>query len=336
MSIIIKEDLLFGKIAVLNNIITQGQLDEAIGIQNSRSYFAPIAAILLQKGYLTRQQMHTILETQKRRLPRPAIAPQEKRDDLIFAYLAEKLNLTNLAAIHDGITMQNQMVKRGLLFRISEILINLGYLTVEQAEQIAIEQERLIISCPDCDTKYNTIGLQCDKFVCKKCGMEMLIPEDILQMYSPYEIEVFRKNLDEIAKQESLNVLYAELEPLRAKRQKVIIIPEDGDSLYVSYGAYETSDEDSIEELIGEPVDELDFITAGVATIDKLKQHKYTDEWYWNRDIVSDISGETSSADISSEEIEDEETIDLDYRVWQKRHIFQNTMTIAQSSDSNL
>lgn len=66
-----KEDSLFGRIAVLNNIITQEQLTEALEIQKSKQEFSPIGLILLKKNYITRDHLKAILETQKKRLPNP-------------------------------------------------------------------------------------------------------------------------------------------------------------------------------------------------------------------------------------------------------------------------
>ena len=95
---IIKEDILFGRIAVLNKIITQEQFEEALLIQKKGKYLRPIGMILLEKKYITEKDLKAILETQKR-LPKPAINPQEKRDDIAFAYLAVKNNLLNLEPI---------------------------------------------------------------------------------------------------------------------------------------------------------------------------------------------------------------------------------------------
>lgn len=304
-----KEDFLFGRIAVLNNIITQEQLDEAIAIQKSRPYFSPIAIILLHKNYISRQHLQTILETQKKRLPRPAISPQEKREDLIFAYLAEKLQYTNIDAIYDAIGLQTQMVKRGLLLRLFEVLVNQGYLLPKHAEDILTIQEQAIISCPDCDTKYNILGLQTSVFVCKKCNAELHIPETMLALYDAKEIEELRKKLDEMAKQETLMLLRAELAPLRNKKQ-LPELPTD-DKLHLNFGVSETSDEDVMEELLGEPINELEFITAGEVSAQRLEEHKYTDEWYWSRDIMADMSGETSNADQGSADINDEDTMDI-------------------------
>jgi len=294
-------------------------LDQALAIQRERSYFSPIGMILLKLGYLSKDQLHIILETQKKRLPKPAIAPQEKRDDLIFGYLAEKLNYVTVAAIYDGLAFQNQMVRRGLLFRLSEILINQGYITVKEAQQLSDEQDRLIIPCPGCDTKYNILGLQTSQFLCKKCGCELEIPEDLLKTYDAAEIEAFRVNLDEMAHQETLELLSGAASFRQSKKRKT---PEAADDwpLRLSIGVSETSDEDAMEEAIGERMDELNFITAGEATAGKLEEHKYTDEWYWSRDIIPDFGGEISSADMGCDDVKDEEIIDIASLSQQTKH----------------
>lgn len=320
-----KEDILFGKIAVLNNIINQQQLDEAITIQQSKNYFCPIAIILYRKKYISKQHLQNILETQKKRLPRPAISPQEKRDDLIFAYFTEKLQFTNLAAIYDALSLQTQMVKRGLLLRLFEVLINQGYLLPEQAEHILNLQEKAMIVCLSCGTKHNTLGIQKKFFPCKKCGSELDIPDDVFGLYDLNEIELLHRKLDEMAKQETLILLQADLAPLHNKK-KISELPAD-DGHHFTYGVLDTSDEDVMEELLGEPIHEPDFITVGEGSTKCLEEHKYTDEWYWSRDIISDLGGETSDADQGNDTIADEDIIDMDQLLRKQRKKNPNPKT---------
>ncbi|MBP7022038.1 MAG: hypothetical protein KBC30_09520 [Planctomycetes bacterium] len=199
---LIKEDHLFGKIAVLNNFITEAQLEEAIQIQLQRKdTLASLPLILLNLGYITNEQFRDILETQKRRMPKPAVHPQEKRDDLVFAYLAVKNNYVEEEEIYQCLTAQSSLAKHGLLFRLSELLVAKYHMTLSQAEKILLEQDSLVLSCSQCGLRYNMLGLQTPEFTCKRCGLFICISPRILKDYNINDMDSFQNSLQSIAQE---------------------------------------------------------------------------------------------------------------------------------------
>jgi Fe2+ or Zn2+ uptake regulation protein len=200
---IIKEDLIFGRIAVLNNIISQEQMDEALAIQKNSDVPRLLSMILLEKGYISRLQFKAILETQKKRLPKPAITLQEKREDIAFAYLAVKYRYVDAETIYSCLQQQTELVKKGLLFRLSELLVNHRQLTVETAEHIIALQENRIMECPRCNTRYNTVGMQPDsEFTCKKCELTLHVPCQTGDENEAEAIEEFRQAIEAIAERQ--------------------------------------------------------------------------------------------------------------------------------------
>lgn len=202
---IIKEDMIFGRIAVLNNIISQEHLDEALAIQKTSDPPRLLSMILLEKGYISKLQLKTILETQKKRLPKPAVTIQERREDIAFAYLTVKHKYVDVETIFACLQQQSELVKKGLLFRLSELLINQGKLTVQAAEAVLALQDNRIVECPRCNTRYNTVGMQPHaEFACKKCDIVMRVPSQTDDENEAEAIEQFRQAIESIAEKNRL------------------------------------------------------------------------------------------------------------------------------------
>ena len=202
---IIKEDLIFGRIAVLNNIISEEQFQEACEHQKRLEIPKPLGLILLNKGYINRLQFKAILDAQKKKLPRPAITLQERREDIAFAYFTVKHNYLDVETIYECLQIQSELVKKGLLFRLSELLINQGYLSVSETDTIVQLQNSHIVECPECKTRYNTVGLGGNsQFPCKKCPATVTIPPDLGSEEDVVEIEQFRLALEATADRKRL------------------------------------------------------------------------------------------------------------------------------------
>lgn len=197
---IIKEDITFGRIAVLNNIISEQQLEEAVISQKQTDTLRPLGIILMEKGYITKDQLKTILEVQKKRMPKPATTPQERREDIVFAYLAVSRKYIDLETAYQCFQKQIDFVRKGLLFRISELLVNHRYLSVKVAEAILNIQEQRTVECPQCKIRYNTIGLGAQaEFSCKKCLGSLAVPADQRDDGEGRALEKFRQAMEEMA-----------------------------------------------------------------------------------------------------------------------------------------
>ena len=142
-----KEDLLFGRIALLNNIINQEQLDEALSIQKKSKPMRSVSYILRQKGQIKRSQVKAILQAQKKNLPRPVKSPEERKEDMAFGYIAFRHKYLTIDDLVKCLKLQGDVAKRGLLFRLSEILYNDAYLTYEQIEEVVKLQQDKILPC---------------------------------------------------------------------------------------------------------------------------------------------------------------------------------------------
>ncbi len=175
----IQEELLFGRIAVKKGFITEEQLKECIEIQKRSAEPQLLGIILRDKGYINREQLREIVEYQKKHMRRPATDPEEQKSDIAFGFIAVKLKYTTLDRVYECVREQTKAAKLGLYFRLGEVFVKKGYLTSEQVKDILAQQNRTILECVGCGTRFNVIGYTPDRAVkCTKCGRRLEAPSD--------------------------------------------------------------------------------------------------------------------------------------------------------------
>ena len=209
-----KEDLLFGRIALLNNIINQEQLDEALSIQKKSKPMRSVSYILRQKGQIKRSQVKAILQAQKKNLPRPVKSPEERKEDMAFGYIAFRHEYLTIDDLVKCLKLQGDVAKRGLLFRLSEILYNDAYLTYEQIEEVVKLQQDKILPCSKCQTPYNIVGLPAKaRFPCRKCQNIIEVPETLASENESELLEKYKSDIEEgILKIQQMPVVQAVVE----------------------------------------------------------------------------------------------------------------------------
>jgi hypothetical protein len=177
---LLKEDLLFGKIALRKGLVTQQQLDECLKVQDSSEGPRLIGMILLEKGYITKDQLRDVLEFQKENAQKPALGSDEQKSDIAFGFLAVKRGYTTLNRVYECVREQARTAKLGLFFRLGEIFVNKAYLTVEQVQGILRDQKKTILECEGCGTRFNVIGYEEGKEAkCTKCSRRLVPPKNL-------------------------------------------------------------------------------------------------------------------------------------------------------------
>ncbi len=261
-----KEDFLFGRIAALNNIITEEQLAEACETQKRSSTLRTLGGILLEQGYINQIQFKAILQAQKKRLPRPVKSAEERKEDMAFGYLAVKNLFLTVEEVVKCLKFQLRVSKKGLLFRLAEILVTNGYLTHNEVLEIFDIQDKKILSCENCSTRYNTIGLRPNvSFACSKCGNSIVVPIEVCGQNEAEELLQFREDVESCAQMDGQSIAYPETE-------EFLRIIEEEDFSYLSQDVVESKDENLLDVHFAKDMlkdeDEIDdgeisFITLG-------------------------------------------------------------------------
>ena len=172
-----KADILFGKIAINAGMVTSDQVEDCVRQQQEMTEKKPLGMILIDKGFITEEQLTKIIEIQRKNLQERAIHSREKRDDGLFGKLVMRFSFATEEQINECIRIQAKL-ETDLFLRLGEIMVKKGYLTNDQVRQILDFQRTKILTCPSCNTQYNVIMFTPGtKIRCYKCDSELAVPE---------------------------------------------------------------------------------------------------------------------------------------------------------------
>jgi serine/threonine protein kinase len=176
---IFKEEHLFGEIACRNNFITREELQNCMKMQQEEGKNRLLGTIMIERGCITREELRTILEIQKRNMETPVKGVQEKKADINFGVLLVKLNYLSESQVFNVIKKQAFYARKGLFFRLGEILVNENLLTTAQVSQILAYQKKQILECPQCKKQYNANIDDPQSQICIECQIRLKVPERV-------------------------------------------------------------------------------------------------------------------------------------------------------------
>lgn len=176
----VQEDILLGKIALANRFITREQLDECIILQK-KGRRQQLGVLLKEKGYITETQLEAVLILQDKRLRKPHATLRVPRKEILFGRLAIKLGMAKKEQVHDALREQAILSDMGKKYRLGQVMIMKGYLSVQQVEMLLRMQHKTILQCPKCSTQFNVEGyLPGMKIECRRCnGGHLVEPSEI-------------------------------------------------------------------------------------------------------------------------------------------------------------
>ena len=174
-----KADILFGKIAVKAGMVSEGQIDECIKAQEEMQQRKPLGMILLERAFITEDQLQKIIEIQKTNLQEKAIHSRTKRDDGMFGRIVLKLGFATEEQVHDAVRIQAK-IEEDIFLRLGEIMVKKGYMTNDQVSAVLEYQRTKIVVCPECHTQFNVIMFtEGSELSCYKCGAKLHVPEKL-------------------------------------------------------------------------------------------------------------------------------------------------------------
>lgn len=164
-------ELLFGKIAVGLAFCTQAQVDECASLQlqmQSPHRPAPkLGEIMVDKGFLTREQSEEVLRTQRANLDSVDPLVRKRKEAVLFGKLAAREGLCTQEEVNECLQLQAREGERRSL---GEMLVERGYLTAVQVKELLGRQLKKIMSCPACRLSFTVLTLSEGKRIdCPKC-----------------------------------------------------------------------------------------------------------------------------------------------------------------------
>ena len=172
MSASTKGDLLLGRIAVREGMLTREQLYDCLTAQE-RNPARRLGQIMVARGYLKQVDVDRLLEIQKRALGE---APAS-RGALLGQILIER-GLATEFQVNECLRLQGRLLDLGItpLPRLGEILVKRGYIKRDAVETALQFQNLLLYACPECGARIDVGGgdeAAARDFTCAACGAEV-------------------------------------------------------------------------------------------------------------------------------------------------------------------
>ena len=166
------EKNLYNRIGVFKGFLQKEQVEECLEAERASAGRRDLGQILLEKGYLTQEQLGVIQEIRRKKSRKMLRDTKDlERSEKAFGQIALRRGLIDLKDLEEGLLEQERLQKLNLQFRLGEILVAQGVLEVEQVLDILIEQKKRILLCPSCDFHYNVFDDRPgNKYRCRKCG----------------------------------------------------------------------------------------------------------------------------------------------------------------------
>ena len=158
------KDHVFAKVVVKMHYATKDQVMECIEARNLSTQAGQKAPklwdIMIQKGYLTKPQLQSILQGVK------------KKDKSQFGEIAVRWHMVSPVQVKNALARQKTLQKSGKSTpRIGQILVEQGYLKKHQVIAILEEQKKRIARCPTCKAQFNVRRVdEGQRFRCTQCG----------------------------------------------------------------------------------------------------------------------------------------------------------------------
>ena len=165
MTTINRNPHLVGQIALAEGLLSAEKLEECIGIQAAGPPGRALGEILVQKSYLTLEQLDWVIRIQRARFQRISADPARGG---LFGQIALRLDYITQEQLSESLREQQGNESPPLL---GQILLRKNYLTADQYAEVLRRQKQEVAQCPACGAFYDVHGrYPGNKFVCSKCS----------------------------------------------------------------------------------------------------------------------------------------------------------------------
>jgi formylglycine-generating enzyme required for sulfatase activity/predicted RNA-binding Zn-ribbon protein involved in translation (DUF1610 family) len=149
----IRPDLLFGKVALEYGFTTREAIIECSREQETRMKHKKIGEIMVDRGYLSTDEVQTILDLQRKTVD---ISPEEaeaRKEQVLFGRLLVDKELITEDQLREALFEKSRREKLGTKVKLGQVLVEQGLVSVPQAQEILHEQGKEILICPECWTQ---------------------------------------------------------------------------------------------------------------------------------------------------------------------------------------
>src|SRR5436190_2347567 len=167
-------DLLLGKIALREGLITREQLFDCLQAQE-RNPSKSIGSIMVARGYLRNEDVDRLVELQKRAFQSgpDGASPQNRRSILLGKILVDR-GLATEYQVNECLRLQGRMSELGInpVPQLGEILIRRNYVDKDALETALQLQNLQLYTCPECGAAIEIAETSAprEEYKCKACG----------------------------------------------------------------------------------------------------------------------------------------------------------------------
>lgn len=174
---------LFGRIALNWGCVTSEQIEECVDEQEriraehsgeKDVHVPPLGEMLVKKGHINWDKREEILTFQEAMLSNKLKDGESSLSEMLMGQVALDKGLIKRGQLENALSIQARDIEKGKHQRLGKIMMDLGYLTPENVLTLLGLQNRTLVICTACGTKFNAEGYSQDKhFICKNCGSSL-------------------------------------------------------------------------------------------------------------------------------------------------------------------
>jgi predicted RNA-binding Zn-ribbon protein involved in translation (DUF1610 family) len=163
-------------------MITEEQLAACRREQEAARHSAgprPLEEILLEKGWVRKQDLDALLREQERRAQDASSCQDLQKVEYLFGQLLVKNNLATQLQINKCLEIQVKMAEKGVspIPRLGELLVEHGFVDKKTVERVLRMQDKNVLTCPACGKQVNVAATESGKtYRCPGCGAAMIRP----------------------------------------------------------------------------------------------------------------------------------------------------------------
>ena len=170
-------EYLFGRIALTLKVASREEVLECLQIQDDRGGSSQIGQIMIEMGYITEDQLEEVLATQRNFERKVDMRSREKVEDTIFGKLIVNNHYATSEQVEAAVKEQGHREAMGVIVPLGSILVEKGFLTLAQVEDILKKQWKKILVCNTCQKQFNVFGYEEGKrFLCRTCKNPLEVP----------------------------------------------------------------------------------------------------------------------------------------------------------------
>jgi len=172
---------MIGKLIADNHIATRAQVDECMRAQGEMESPMPLGTLLLERGYITEDQLDLILKLQRsfrRGVPEPADGVDRAAEDSLLGLVILLKQLSARGEVRRCMEVYSQIEEKcGSYLRLGKVLVQKAYLASAEMDDIQQYRSGKSLVCGVCGDQFAVSSTERKTvFRCASCGLLLAFP----------------------------------------------------------------------------------------------------------------------------------------------------------------